>query len=383
MDESSWDLFAARSQPESLWFAYQLAKGLADRGQMVRLFSDQLDELKVALPEIDANLWIQSHKGFEIADCRVAQLSVVSRHVVQMFDSHIPVPYWDRLESQPVPTCSVQIVSHGSEREPTNPITVLEKNGSCTSFLAQVGDLPRRAGYIKFGRRGAVMRQLWRKRDVRKGMFSALGLPDDVADDKITVFFDVRDAGPFGPWLTCWNAGERDVCVFVEREMLQSEPSIVATGQVFAGGLIRQGNVTIVPLPPRRWFLTDELIWACDVVMTTRSDIAARATESGTPVIWGADDDSSFFDWYAANATEVIRRTVVDAFDALVTGKNVEWAWTCYMARWDDMHALAGKVSQRILRAPDMVDVLIAGISDAQREAVGRMFAPTMPGEVA
>lgn len=382
MDESSWDVFSARSQPGSLWFAYQLARSLSDRGQMVRLFSDQLEDLTVCVPDVDPNLWIQPHKGFEIADWRVAQLSVVSRHVVQIFDSQIPLPYWDRLESQPMPTCSVQIVSHGSEREPTNPITALERSGSCTSFLAQIGDLPRKAGYIKFGRRGPVMRQLWKKPDVRKGMFSALGLPDTVADDKLTVYFDVRDSGPLAPWVDCWNAGRQQVCVFVDAELLQTEPAVFATAQAGEHGIYQRGGVTLVSLPPRRWFLTDELIWACDVVMTTRDDIAARATESGTPVIWGADDDSAFFDWYAPNATEVARRTVVDAFDALTTGKNIEWAWACYTARWDEVRTLAGQASQRIQRAPDMADILISGVAEAQRETVGRMFSPTVPGEV-
>jgi hypothetical protein len=46
------------------------------------------------------------------------------------------------------------------------------------------------------------------------------------------------------------------------------------------------------------------------------------------------------------------------------------------------MSALAGRVAQRIRRAPDLADVLLAALGDSSPEAIERQFAPTEPGVV-
>ena len=376
MHADYWDIFASGHDAQSLWFGYQLAHGLVQRGYAARLFTDQLDVLAAAVADLDPTCWIQSHHGIEIADWRLAELCVVAPTAIQVLGTTIPAVYLARMEAGPTPTRCVEVVAHDADRDATTPLVMLEQRGSCTRMRAQFGDPPFKAGHIKSRPNATTLRKLWTKPAMREGLFQALGLRSDLADGKLSVFFDVRNKRYMLSLVEALATGPREVCVFMDKrppDWASSHPEDRST-------VMRHGAVTLVELPARRWFLTDELIWASDLVMTTEGDIAARACESGTPILWSSDD-GAFFDWYVMKSPPVIRRTVSEMFDALATGADAKWAWTCYMTRWEEMRALSELVALRVKRAPDLIDVLIAALSGTSEEAMERQFSPTVPGE--
>lgn len=381
MHAALWDIFASDKDPQSLWFGYQLAQGLTKRGYAARLFTDNLTALAGFLAEIDPTCWIQTHRGVEVADWRLADHCVVASTAVQVLGTHMPPAYLERMAQHPTPTRCIEIVAHDASLDPSAPLTVISQRGTFTRLRAQFGEPPSKAGHVKSRPNATTLRKLWTKPAMRQGVLQALGLRSDLADGKLSVFFDVRHAGSAAAVLEALAAGPREVCLFMDKlpegwDGPRPDPSL---GTPDRPAVFRYGAAIAVPLPARRWFLTDELIWASDLVMTTQGDIAARACESGTPLIWSADD-GGFFNWYASGSRPVIRRALAAAFDTLSTGTNARAAWANYLAHLEDVQALADQVAQRVLRAPDLVDVLIAGLSGVSDEALERLFAPTIPG---
>lgn len=383
MNNQPWDIFASGHDPQSLWFGYQLARGAAQRGQVVRLFTDDLPTLCGAVADLDPSCGIQNHQGFEIADWCLAELSAPAPVALQMLGSQLPEAYRARLTAGPAPARLVEIVAHAPGSSSRSPILELNREGHCTRLRAQFGDPPFKAGHIKSGGNGAAMRLLWTQPAMRQTLLQSIGLRPDLMDGKLSVFFDVRRPATLGPLMQALAAGPREMCVFMDPRPLAAvvEQAGLPWAQAPAGAtpLRRHGALTLVELPSRRWYLTDELILASDLVMTTEGDIAARACERGTPLLWSADD-GGFFDWYVINSRPVMRRTIGDAFNALACGANARWAWTCYLARWAEVRALADLVAHRVRRAPDLVDVLMAGLEGTDTEALERHFAPTVPG---
>lgn len=386
MHKSSWDVFTSRRSPSSLWFGYQLARNLSQRGQRTRLFTDELPELAASLPGLQATRWTQTHLGLEVIDASMADITPVAPVALEVLDTPIPPAYLRRLAAYPGPTRSVQIVTHADlvdDGSPLGPLVPAGQQGHCSQWLAQFGDAPLKAGYIKHLRQWPTGPVPWSRARARVGMLQALGLRADLLEGQLSVFFDVRPPYPIAPLLDCLAAGPRPVCLLMAPRSLawatsQTQLPWVRDRQGLSDVLVH-GAVTLVALPSRHWAVTDGIIASVDLVMSTESDVAMRASASGTPIVYSCND-TGFFHWYALDSGPVMRRTLAGVFNAVATAQDVKTAWTLYMARWDEMRALAGRVSQRIRRAPDLADVLLASLGDNSPEAVLRQFAPTEPG---
>jgi hypothetical protein len=386
MHKSCWDIFTSRRSPSSLWFGYQLARNLSQRGQRTRLFTDELPELAASVPDLQPARWAQMHLGFEVIDASTADITPIAPVALQMLDTPIPPAYRRRLAAYPGPTRCLQVVTHADlvdDGSPLGPLVPAGQDGHCSQWLAQFGDAPLKAGYIKHLRQWPTGPIPWGRAKARVGMLQALGLRADLLEGQLSVFFDVRLPYPIAPLLDRLAAGPRPVCLLMDPRSLEwaaSQTSLpwVRDRQGLSDVLVH-GAVTLVALPSRRWALTDGLIASVDLVMSTESDIALRASASGTPIVYSCND-TGFFNWYALDSGPVMRRTLAGVFNAVATAQDVKAAWTLYMARWDEMQALAGRVAQRIRRAPDLADVLLASLGEDSTESVVRQFAPTEPG---
>lgn len=386
MDNTDWDLFTSSRTPSSLWFGYQLARSLADRGRPVRLFTDEIASLAHAVSGVDPSRWNQAHQGFQIIDRRIAEIMPIAPVAVRMLDAPIPRAYRARLAAHPGPTRCVHVVTHAElDTEPggSSALMPLGQEGHCTQLEIQFGDAPLKGGYVKHRRGPASLQPARGQPGALTGLLQSLGLRTDLVDGKLSVFFAVRPPYPVGPMLECLASAPEPVCLFMDPLSWQWAASQLTLPWVReadgAAERLTHGALTIVPLPDWRWYMTDALISAVDLVMTTEEDVSTRTTASGVPIICSCND-MGFFNWYALDSGPVIRRTLADVFNGLATGQDVKSAWTLYRARWDDMRALAGRVAQRVHRAPDLADVLMAHLGDSSAADVARQFAPTQPG---
>lgn len=349
----------------------------------MRLFTDELDELSRSVAGVHPTRFMQIHQGLEIIDRRMAEFSGVAPVVIHLLDAALPPGYRARLAQHSSPTRCLQVVTHADDDLPgLSPLHTVGAEGRCTHLVAQFGDAPLKAGYIKQRSGMPSVQHLWGRAAAQSGILQTLGLRADLLDGRLAVFFDVREPFPIAPLMEGLADSPRAVCVFMDERSLraaqmQSSLPWVRERQGHADALTH-GALTLVALPSRRWLMIDALIDAADLVMTTESDIAMRSSASGTPVVWSCND-SGFFDWYTARSGPIIRRTLAAIFRALATGEDVKSAWTLYMARWEEARSLAGLVAQRIRRAPDLADVLRASLSDEDVETVVRQFAPTQP----
>ncbi|RTL41629.1 MAG: DUF2331 family protein [Burkholderiales bacterium] len=385
MLHASWDLFTSRQAPSSLWFGYQLARSLAHRGQSMRLFTDELAELSSSVAGVHPTRFMQIHQGLEIIDRRMADFTPVAPVAIQMLDAPLPAGYRTRLAQQLSPTRCLQVVPHSDDAWPgLSPLHTVAVEGRCTHLVAQFGDAPLKAGYIKQRSVLPSVQHLWGRAAAQTGLLQTLGLRADLLDGCLAVFLDVRDPSGITPLLEGLADSPRPVCAFIDDHALQAaqRPASLPWGRERQGqtDALTHGALTVVALPTRRWRMVDALIETVDLVMTSESDTAMRSSACGIPVAWCCTDrDSGFFDWYTVRSGPVIRRTLAALFGALTSGEDVKSAWNLYLARWDEAQSLAALVAQRIRRAPDLADVLRASLTDDDVETVVRQFAPTQP----
>lgn len=385
MEAQGWDIFASSTASGSLWAGYQLARSLAQREQSVRLFTDHVGDLAVALADVDSTLWVQHHQGMELCDARFAAVCAPSHRLVQVFGARVPAEYMSRFAGQGSGRQWVQLDRVDSARPSASALNIAESTSGFTRYHARIGDLPHAAGYAKSTLAPIAMRKLRSGPKARAALFGAYGLPETLAaSGAMAVYLAAYPSTRIGPWLKQFQTNDRPVCVFVQDGDLQERVARMAGRPTSKDPTLRFDSLTLIFLTPMRWFLEDELIWTADLVITDQADKAARAAAAGTPLIWGGSDPGStaFVDWYMPEAPLLIRDAARTAFDALATAEGVPLAWQAFHGpHWPDMVSLAQIAARRIERGPELGSVMLARLSDTDADSVERQFSPTRPSE--
>lgn len=381
MLESRWDLFATKSSPGSLWFAAVAAKGLVDRRQVVRLITDDTATLSRAVNDIDPRLWLQRYGGYDVLDVALAAHCAASPRVVQFFDSDIPRPYLSRLVSQPVRADWIQVESCALEAGAHRALKMIESSTTHRRYRVRLGDPPQHGGYLRQRHHSLLMRQRWSHRRIRLSLLNILGLPADALDGRTIVYIAGAADLDLAPWARLFSTQQAPMTIFVE----DGQPAAsLARGLGLAEstrGYLPMGVANVVLLPPIQWFVSDELIGIADVAMTDLPDIAMRAAECGTPLILASRTRSGqeFAEWYLAGSAPAVKHAIEDAFRALTTGEHVGQAWQWYLNVLFEAGKHAAGLSQRIQRGADLVDVLIASLTEQFSPSSPEQFSPTLP----
>lgn len=381
MESSTWDVFSSKDSTGSLWFAVQLCRGLADKGETVRLFTDAVSSLGVLLTDLDADLWMQSCAGFQLADRRLSTVAQPARNLVQMFDSKVPSNYLTRYVSQRAGACWMRVERVDAVVEGSGPMSLIEATSTYSAYSTQIGDLPDRAGYLRQYDRVPTPRARRQQKVVPVGLLNLLGLPPTILEGKTVVFMDGEAGAPMQRWARMLTSQAEEVCLFVEQGSLQGLLSEVARLEPDCPGFSTVDSLTTVFLPPLAWYVVDEVLAASHVVLTSAPDTAARAAEVATPVLWGGGGSSEpqFLRWYAGRARPSIQDALGYACEAVATGNNCAQAWNWYRSIEKDVFDLAAEVSDRIYRGPDLSDVLHAAVRQDDHGQLVNQFLPTQP----
>lgn len=114
--------------------------------------------------------------------------------------------------------------------------------------------------------------------------------------------------------LLCWGIripAPVQFCRVVERSCEKPVLLITvdtSTSQVQAVSCAGE-NLSCQNLRMPGWSQMDELVWGSDLIFCTRRDIAHRAMEAGTPMLWMHDDDG-LFDWYLDGQDPAFKRSL-------------------------------------------------------------------------
>ncbi|MBQ0946169.1 hypothetical protein KAK07_22700 [Ideonella sp. 4Y16] len=374
---AEWHVFADKCEEHgSLWFGFQLALTLTRRGQRVRLFTNGLDELARAFGT-SATTGVQVFHGVELVDARLDRFFQPARNSVQMFYTRPSKDYLSRFARSIGGANSLQVVPLDSGITTSNAIIVLDQRDEITSWMMQMGDLPRRGGYIRLDgcekpTPGSEDRARTEHRAVAWRWFE---LPPELIGDPSGMVVTIA-VGSQG-------AASRALDMVAKRPAPQPTACMLRGKSIHAPAVGEHGSMGVVEFPEMSWSTRQDLVLGSDLLITDKPELAAQANQCGIPVIWSADhsSDMPYLDWYTVGCHAPMRAALCQAFLAVGGRRDIDDAAQQYWAHFKDAQRLAQGVAERIARAPELADVALAALNEKPEavSVVEHQFSPTAP----
>lgn len=360
----SWDLFASDHSDDNLRSLTLLAAQLAESpAHRVRVFIDDLARLSGLSARIDTGLWLQPFSGYELARVRLAEACVPADNVVAFHGTSIAPRYLERMvygstiHRKLFTILPLGASTAGQGKPPPTPSNVK------TIEVVQ-GDSPTAAGFIRDRRNLVDLRSRWKAQNaLKEATLEVLGLSGHLVRGNMIV--------------TCWGASIPDWLRFIRAFAQAAERSVLvlAGPGVSMADLVAQREYAVAEtaerypvhclrLPTMTWGQLDEIVWSSDLLLTGQRDVAHRAIESGTPLMWLPDEkratayDDGLSDWYYADLEPGYKRCVLAAANAVSCAGSVKNAMSWFCPQMDDLAGMALRVAARVAEAPMLVDRL-------------------------
>lgn len=377
-----WDVFYRPEDPADLWFAFQLARSLAEHRQRVRLFCHDVAALSVAHADLDPRVLIQNLGHVEILDQRLARTAAASPNLVQVFDAPAPAPYMARYFSQQSGGGWYALHPPWHPQPGQAAIQLRSQSQMHRQFDVYLGDSDYAAGLIRSTQHQPLLRRGPQPlAAARASIFSLLGLSPEHLESRTTAFLSAGASVAWAQWLRVLIDADTSHCLFVEHGPLQEKIAPIFSRQPGQPGSSAIGALTVVFLPPLLWALVDEIIAVSDYVVTDRDDVAFRAGERGTPAI-RVDTTvapAAAGEWMLSGAPAALAAVYRETAAALGRGAGVPASIAAYLARLAEFGQQARQLQERMGRASELVSLLLTSNKVSPNASVEHLFAPTQP----
>lgn len=328
-----------------------LATQLAtDPARRVRVFVEDPTKLSPLSARIDNSLWVQPLATCEIWRLRLADVVAPADNILCMDGYEIPVRYRERIAygADAVPRKVFRIWSLGHSPQEVSGLKPTDGSNSL-SFDVLQDESPGGTGLIKAHRSTASMRARWKAQsELTQATLEGMGLRAALGRD--TLIF------------LCWNVelpSPVQLCRMLERAC--GKPvlliSVSSNGSQAQAISCASENLVCQNMRPPSWTQTDELVWGSDLVFCHQRDIAHRAMEAGTPMLWLREEDG-LFNWYFQGLDPGFKRSLAAVSHQFRnTGKpTAELMWL--LNQRDALEGIAKSVAQRFAQAVLLADSL-------------------------
>ncbi len=358
-----------------------LATQLAtDPTRRVRVFVEDPSKLSPLSARIDSSLWVQPLATCEIWRSRLADVVAPADHILCMDGIEIPARYRERIaygaEAQPRQVLRIWSLGHVLDQPSTSKSPNLPTS---LSFDVLQDESPSGTGLIKAHRSTAGMRARWKAQsELTQATLEGMGLR--VALSRDTLIF------------LCWNLdipSPVQLCRMLER--VCGKPVLVVAVSSNAGpsqAISCAGeNLVCQTIRTPSWTQTDELVWGSDLVFCHHRDIAHRAMEAGTPMLW-LGEEAGLFNWYFDGLDPGFKRALSAVAHRLrnTGAPSSELVWL--LNQRDALDAVATNVARRFAQAKLLTDSLpsigplLAEQARQQQGATQQITIPmNLPGE--
>ncbi|WP_137940103.1 elongation factor P maturation arginine rhamnosyltransferase EarP [Chitinivorax sp. B] len=319
-----WDIFCAVIDNfGDIGVCWRLARQLvAERGEQVRLWVDDLASFHRICPAVEANVDGQRVDGIDIrhwmADFPTWDAEMVADVVVEAFACELPATYLAAMAQRAIPPVwlNLEYLSaedwvadcHGmASRHPRLPLT---KYFFFPGFTTQSGGLLCETGLL--AARAAF------DTDVQATFWQRLNVPAKQPGElRISLFSYHNPAMP--ALLQTWVDGPNLTRLLVPEGRATEQLATWYGHALAVGQVTQQGNLIVQVLPFTEQPEYDRLLWACDINFVRGEDSFVRAQWAQRPFVWHiypqADDAHRvkldiFLDRYLVNLPEldVVRR---------------------------------------------------------------------------
>lgn len=328
---------------------WRLARQLAhEYGLAVRLWVDDLHSFGKMLPELDADLPVQTCRGVEIRlwESTMPMVEpadlVIGAFACKLPDSYIAAmaarerkPVWLNLEYL---SAEDWVETHHQLPSP-HPQLALTKYFFFPGFTEKTGGLLIEGDLL--ARRDAFQQD----EEVQSRYWQSLNVPPRAANElRVSLFSYENEA--MHELLRTWEQGAQPVtCLLPEGRALPQVAQYFGQQTGKAGEVWQRGNLRVHVLPFVEQSRYDELLWACDVNFVRGEDSCVRAQWAGKSFIWQIypQHDAAHLEKLAAlqvryvdGLPEEAASAVRDLWLAWNGGADIAGAW----GRFDDQYNL-------------------------------------------
>ena len=345
---SSWDIFSQTG--DGLRDLTLLTSQLAtDPTRRVRLFIDDPSQLSALSPRIDATLWVQPLILGELWRTRLAEVVAPADNIVCVNEYEMPARYRERIAYGAGVQRRVLRVWSLGRTALENAQNAADHTHNTLSIDVLQDESPSGTGLIKASRSTAEMRVRWKAQaDLTQATLEGLGLRGHIVRGSLILLcWGIRIPAPVQFCRVLERACDKPVLLITVDTKTSQVQAVSCAGE----------NLSCQNLRMPGWSQMDELVWGSDLIFCTRRDIAHRAMEAGTPMLWVRDDDG-LFDWYLDGQDPAFKRslTVVAYHLQRVGTPSSELLWL--LNHRESLESIARNAARRFAQAPLLADSL-------------------------
>lgn len=382
-DRSSWDIFF--QAPDELRAMGLLASRLAESPtRRVRVFVENPASLRGFSARIEDALWIQPLGNYELWRARLAEVVAPAENVVRLNGTRIPPSYLDRTAYGAKVRRTILNVWPLGHASDSGELSVVQGAAGMVHVDMVQNTSRDGIGLIKAPRSTVEMRARWRgKGNLTMATMDLLGLRDCWSADSMVVVVSgvaLGGAEQVAQALeqVCGRPQLLLICPPLDPEQAGQSAELIAFR--CANGQVTSRSVSRV-----NWGQFDELVWCCDLVFACNRDIAQRAMEAGTPLVWLGHDEG-LLAWYFQDASVDFRRYAHSAVRQFKANPGNAAGLVWFSTQQDVLRAMAAGVEQKVSRASTLqdsiaqIDVLLEDwFRQTMRERAAMSNAPTSP----
>lgn len=373
---SRWDIFCSVVDNfGDIGICWRVARQLvAEHGQQVRLWVDDLASFQRLCPEIDPRCDTQWSRGVEVrhwttpfpalkpddvADVVVEALAcTLPQEFLAAMAARRRTPVWINLEhlsaEEWVEGCHALASPH--------PQLPLLKHFFFPGFNAGTGGLLRERDLL--AQRHAFQSD---SRD-QAAFWQPLGLPPvDEGELRLSLFG--YDTPAVAALAQAWADGPQPVrCLAPEGRLTQQLAASLGHETPRPGDRFGRGRLTVHVLPFLEQDSYDRLLWGCDLNFVRGEDSFVRAQWAGRPLVWQAYRQEegahlvkleAFLQCYSAGLPDEVAADVTAFWQAWNRGEGVAEAWPAFLQRRERLTGYSEQWLSGLVRLGDAVTNLV------------------------
>ncbi|AYC35093.1 elongation factor P maturation arginine rhamnosyltransferase EarP [Pseudomonas cavernae] len=368
--KTTWDIFCSVvDNYGDIGVTWRLARQLvAEYGQTVRLWVDDLRAFVRLCPEADAAADSQWRQGVEVRvwhpDWQAVEPAQV---VIEAFACHLPPAYIAAMAAKPkVLWLNLEYLSAedwvgGCHGLPSPQGNGLQKFFFFPGFTGDTGGLLRESDLL-------ARRQAFQADQAAQAAFLfGLGVQRQPGAQLISLF--AYENPGLASWLDALAAGAASIQLLVPQgRILGDLQAWLGIEDMAVGGSWRRGNLQVHLLPFVRQEDYDLLLWCCDANIVRGEDSFVRAQWAGRPLLWHIYEQDEQVHWDKLNAfLSLYRQGLSPAADAALSGLWRAWnagerigeSWSACLEAWPEVAEHAERWCLQQASRPDLAAALV------------------------
>lgn len=349
----TWDIFCSVvDNYGDIGVTWRLARQLvAEHGQAVRLWVDDLNAFVRLCPEADARAALQLQQGVEIRQWPAPwQPFEPADVVIEAFACQLPAAYVSAMAARPskVLWLNLEYLSAEAWVEGCHGLPSLQSNG-LQKFFFFPGFTPGSGGLLRERELLEQCQAFQADNAARSAFLRDLGV-EPLAGARLISLFAYENRA-LASWLQALASDSQPTQLLVPEGRILGDLQAWLDGEPLSVGATRQcGQLHIQVLSFIQQEQYDRLLWCCDLNAVRGEDSFVRAQWAGRPLLWHIYQQAenvhlekleAFLALYTAGMSPAASEALASFWRAWNCGEEVADSWQALLRTWPEQAAHA------------------------------------------